>query len=402
MNWHRTINVLFAMQLLTAAAVLFFISLYQQKPMLVLLAFLIVLVIALPHLYLKRISNTIHLANPEQQVKLFSGQEDGMHITLENRSRLPIFSGKLLFSIQDNIMFVNLKQEGQTKKRSHFSLRFNLAGKQKADFKFQASGLKRGVGRVSGINMTIRDLLGVGTLQMGYDSFFHSEVIVFPELRAVGGLHQLKKFEQGVQPMQFSLFEDVTASIGSRGYAPGDPFNRIHWKASAKSTQLQTKQFEKTTGMEWMFVLNLSRDRIDLANKSDDLERNISSIAYMCKYATARGIPYGIFTNIKVRGQDFIMQLKPGEGRNQLSRALELLARINFNSITVKQEMLFAYVDRVMFRPPVVILFNCGRQEQELRYYQKWEKRGAALFEVEHKADASYIVKASRKREAIS
>ncbi|GAA0606894.1 DUF58 domain-containing protein [Virgibacillus siamensis] len=402
MNWHRTIKVIFSMQLLIAAAVLFFISLYQHKPILILLTFLILLVIAIPHLYLKRMSNTLHLENREQQVKLFKDQNDIMTFTLANRSRLPIFSGKMLFSIQDNIMFDDIKQEGGTKKRNQFSFRYNLAGKKKADFSFQVRGLSRGVGRVSGINLTVRDLLGLGTLQMKYDPFFHTEVIVFPELRAVGGLHYLKKFEQGAQPMQFSLFEDLTASIGSRDYAPGDPFNRIHWKASAKSTQLQTKQFEKTTGMEWMFVLHLSRERTDLSNKSDDLERNISSIAYMCKYATARGVPYSIFVNIKVRGRDFIMQLKPGEGRNQLSKALELLARINFNSITVTQEMLFAYVDRVMFRPPVVILFNCGRQEQEVRYYQKWEKKGAALFDVEHNDDASYITKASGKREAVS
>lgn len=402
MNWHRRINVLFAMQLLLAAAVLFFILLYTKMPMLVLLTFLILLVVAIPYWYLKRVSNSIHLANTDQQVKLFTDEEDKIHFTLENSSRLPIFSGKMQFSMEDCATYDGLKKEGGTKKYKRYSFRYNLTGKEKAQFPVDVSGVKRGVGRVSAINLTIRDLLGVGTLEMKYDPFFRSEVIVFPELRTVGGLNQLKKFEQGTHPMQFSLFEDLTASIGSRDYAPGDPFNRIHWKASAKSTQLQTKQFEKTTGMEWMFVLHLSRDRMDLSNKSEDLEKNISSIAYLCKYATTKGIPFSIFTNIKVRGQDFIMQLKSGEGRNHLSKALELLARIKFNSITVSQEMLLAYVDRVMYRPPVVILLNCGKQEQEARYYQKWETKGAALFEVEHKADASYIIKAARKRKAIS
>lgn len=402
MNWYRQINILFSVPLYVAAFALFCISLYAQSALFVLLTFLLLLVNVIPYFYLTKISENIEMLNPEQKIRVFTGEENMHYIYLQNNGNMPVFNGKFQFGLEKNVWSDDLKNQGGTKMINQFSFRFNLLRKESAVFSIKIKGVKRGVARASAINIIAHDLMGVGTLNLKYDRFFHTEVIVYPELIPVTGLDPLKKFEQGPHPLQFSLFEDITAPVGTREYASGDSFNRIHWKASAKSTSLQTKQFEKTTGMSWTLILNVARNRLDVSVSSEDLERNISCIAYICKYAASRKIPFDIFVNIKVRGKGAIMCLPAGEGREQLAKALEMLARINFNSITVPQETLFAYVDRKMYRQPLIILFNCGKKEEEQRYFRKWQRKGVKLFEAEFRNESAHIVAVSQKRKVIS
>ncbi|MFC4558177.1 DUF58 domain-containing protein [Virgibacillus kekensis] len=402
MMWHRKITIMYFVPLLVAAATLLLISLYAKSAIMILITFLILLANAIPYYYLKKTTENVSMANPIQKVKLFNDEEHIIKLSVKNFGRLPVFNGLLSFNIGNSVWCPELTAGSRNRTTNQFSFRFNLLSKKSLEFTIKVQGKKRGVARVSSIKLHTKDLLGVGTLDLDYQPFFQTEVIVYPELRPVGGMDQLRRFQQGNRPMQFSLFEDKTATMGTRDYSSGDSFSDIHWKASARSNELQTKQYEKTSGMHWTFILNLSRDRTDVSTKSDDLEKNISYVAYLCKYAATNGIPYDIFVNIKVHGKDYLMHLNAGEGREQLAKALEMLARINLNSILVAEENMLAFIDRVMYRSPMIILVNCGKRESEQRFYQRWIRRGTTLFEVEQKEDAAFIVPASAGKRAIS
>src|SRR5438046_6868626 len=53
------------------------------------------------------------------------------------------------------------------------------------------------------------------------------------------------------------LLEDPARVIGVRDYMYGDSLRRVHWKATARAMQLQSKIYEPTTTYTLVLFLNL-------------------------------------------------------------------------------------------------------------------------------------------------
>jgi uncharacterized protein (DUF58 family) len=49
----------------------------------------------------------------------------------------------------------------------------------------------------------------------------------------------------------------TTNASGVRDYAPGDPFNRIHWKSTARKDRLIVKEFELDPLADVWLILDL-------------------------------------------------------------------------------------------------------------------------------------------------
>lgn len=72
---------------------------------------------------------------------------------------------------------------------------------------------------------------------------------------------------------------------GVRGYNPDDPMKYIHWKASAKTTELMTKEFSPYRGSPVI---------IKLSNFSGTLEQKIGMATYSIIQLSKQGIPVGL------------------------------------------------------------------------------------------------------------
>jgi uncharacterized protein (DUF58 family) len=85
-------------------------------------------------------------------------------------------------------------------------------------------------------------------------------------------------------------FDVETASI--REYLPGDPLKYIHWKASARTGSLKTKEF--VLPMYESIVVQF--DRVQIEN----LEERISCVTGFILAMHRRGVPVGLICNGKV------------------------------------------------------------------------------------------------------
>lgn len=97
--------------------------------------------------------------------------------------------------------------------------------------------------------------------------------------------------------------------IGVRAYSPQDPLKYIHWKATAKSSQLMTKEFSPYRGNPVI---------IDLNDFSGDLEQKIGKATYALLNISQRGIPVGLKLDSTI--------YKPEVGNAHLRRLLNALA----------------------------------------------------------------------------
>ncbi|WP_353684825.1 DUF58 domain-containing protein [Thermodesulfovibrio sp. 3907-1M] len=99
---------------------------------------------------------------------------------------------------------------------------------------------------------------------------------------------------------------------GVRAYTHGDPIKYIHWKATAKTSSLKTKEFSPPSGNP--VVVNLS-------DFSGNIEEKISKTAYALIELTKMGNPAGLKLN-----NEFY---PPETGHSHLRRMLYALAVYN-------------------------------------------------------------------------
>lgn len=168
-------------------------------------------------------------------------------------------------------------------------------------------------------------------------------VVVYPRVVPVVAPGLPARHPLGDLPVRSWLFEDVARPAGVREHRPGDGLRRIHWPATARMQQLQSRAYEATTSHKLAILLNLdateggdSQQRYD----SDVLEMGIVVAASIANWGHERGYQVGLYTNGTHRGSTGAVILDPGRGVHQMERILLALARLEPIPVKPYREML--------------------------------------------------------------
>lgn len=140
---------------------------------------------------------------------------------------------------------------------------------------------------------------------------------------------------------QYRIFQDPTRTIGVREYIPGDPFNHINWKATARHQQLQVKEFEPSTTLQniiWLGVDSFAGGEKKKAN--DDFEWAISTVASIANYLVNKGAALGFFTNTNLARSNNPITVMPGTSPQHMVHILEILARITLKPIDTLETLI--------------------------------------------------------------
>lgn len=155
------------------------------------------------------------------------------------------------------------------------------------------------------------------------------QLVVYPRVLRVVGPALSRRHPFGDRVFPSWVFEDPARTAGVREYGPRDPFNRIEWKATARSGRLQTRVFEASFREELALFLNLSTyENLWEGIDRELVERAITVSASLARWALEVHIPTGLFANgYHPAGQGHV-GLRPGAGQQQLELLLEALATI--------------------------------------------------------------------------
>ncbi|MCT8137276.1 DUF58 domain-containing protein [Anaerobacillus sp. CMMVII] len=311
--------------------ILFFIALMLKSPLIFSLGLLFAIFILMNHYYLQYVAEKTDVFDEIEVIRMFPNDTRNITIPLENKGKLPILNGEISFTFYDYDGAIELVETSGMKQEAYI-FPFTLLPLTRKKREIEVKAMKRGVAQIRTIEFTVHDLLKLSHLRLHYRDYFRRELIVYPTPNPVNGLDQVVQQKQGDLPRQRSLHEDVMMTMGTREYVSGDPFNRVHWKASARTNSLQTKIYEKTTILKWTIVVNIyHQDRSKLT--VENLEEILSHVAFVCQFATKHHISFEIYINTRVPKLIFI-HLPPGNGKDHLLKALELLARVSKYTIT--------------------------------------------------------------------
>ncbi|GAA0499801.1 DUF58 domain-containing protein [Salinibacillus aidingensis] len=362
-------------ELLTIITVLtFFLSLIFQRSLLFLLVGLLLALIILSKGYDRIAGKGLTLDDSKQQIRLFPGQESTIHFVFQHQSQLPMVNGKLSFRAEDVIEVVKFKAT-RVRGKNHYEIPLSVLSKGETRLRVAIKAVNRGVTRMTNIQYEFPHLIHFQSVFLKLRPFYPTEILVYPATLPVSGMEETNYDTIGEQRARFSPFEDVMQPIGTRDYH-NDAFHRIHWKASAKRQNLQTKVFEKTRDHTWVLIVNLSaRTRLGNIHWDENMENRLSYVAYVCQYLTRKGISYELCINTN-QGK-----LQSGIGKEHLRKALEILAKISGEQNLIHPSRLFQQVDQRMEQPQTVVCFGDLYEENQF-YLLKWQKQGMNVYQV--------------------
>jgi uncharacterized protein (DUF58 family) len=128
-----------------------------------------------------------------------------------------------------------------------------------------------------------------------------------------------------------------------REYAYGDNPRHIHWKASARRANLQTKLFEPAATPQLFIYCNQDTfARIWEGLDPQTLELTITVAASLANYGLEEGYMVGLRVNSFAPQSDMQVKINPSRNPEQLTRILEALARVKGWSGLPMEELLRA------------------------------------------------------------
>jgi len=306
------------------------------------------------HYYNHQVGKGIVLENPEVLARSFAGEDTQFNLTITNHSRIPYLNGKLSFEMNNQIISEQYLQATK-KDYSLYHVPFSLPSKSKVTVTIPLKVAKRGVGRLNKIEYSFPHLLLFQPIVLKFKERFRTEFLVYPELQPIANIESNQNQHIGEDTALFSPYEDLLRPVGTRNYVQSDPFQRIHWKASAHSQKLQTKIYERNQQISWTIIVNIAK-KSPLGNYATnaDLEEILSEAAYLSRWITKQDQPVELYINGSVMTK--YLHLEEDQGLRHMKRILELLARVETGSRIYPVENLLHHVQKFHHEPRKIVM----------------------------------------------
>ncbi|CAI8806390.1 MULTISPECIES: DUF58 domain-containing protein [Bacillus] len=126
--------------------------------------------------------------------------------------------------------------------------------KRNISFQYVIDTTPRGEHTFSSVRVKTGDLFGMMEKEVTFsvpDTF-----LVYPQYVDITYRQLENHFEQGALSANINLAKDSTVSVGVREYKPGDRFSWIDWKATARTNNIMTKEFEQQRSHNIMIFMD--------------------------------------------------------------------------------------------------------------------------------------------------
>ncbi len=213
----------------------------------------------------------------------------------------------------------------------HYASLFTLMPFQQVKRRHRVRFLRRGSYDLGNATLTIGDVLGI--FQKSTEQQMHVPVLVFPRLLNEEELPLPLSLLLGEITSRRQLLTDPFMMRGIRPYQMGDPVRNIHWPATARMGETQVRQFDHTTRLKLMIILNVQRTNDQWGSRlmeyeEDEIEYGISIAATLCVKLLRSGLPVGFAANMPIDESDNSIVLLPDAGAAREEVLLTSLARL--------------------------------------------------------------------------
>jgi len=120
---------------------------------------------------------------------------------------------------------------------------------------------------------------------------------VYPRIVPLEGYDLASRRPIGEIKMTHRLFEDPTRIAGVRAYQHGDPLNRIHWRATARTGQLHSKIYEASSVAGVTIMMEFRREAYPRDGEPFRSELAVTAATSIANAVQVMGQQIGFLTN---------------------------------------------------------------------------------------------------------
>ncbi|MDP6605922.1 MAG: DUF58 domain-containing protein [Dehalococcoidia bacterium] len=226
-----------------------------------------------------------------------------------------------------------LEVEDQASVPGHRSKRIVTLGPNGVDaWSYRTPTRRRGLYELGPVTVTARDPFGFFRISRSFGQL--DTVLVYPSAPELPNFYIPPANLPGEGRFRRRTHNVTPNVAGIRGYEPGDSFNRIHWRSTARTGELMVKLFELDPASDIWLVVDLEQG-VHHALKDDDNteEAAVSIAASIGRYFINANRSIGL-----IEFGDDLRVDEPDRGSNQFTRVLESLALARASGdITVSQ-----------------------------------------------------------------
>lgn len=310
-----------------------------------------------------------------QDAPVFEGEQGTLTETVENKNWLFLPVLQVGFRVNRNLKFAqeeNTAVSDLLYKRDVFSVMFY----QKITREIGFEAAKRGYYTISKAELLAKSLLADGELHKDEELF--TEFYVYPKRISADALDALFRKMMGEITAQRRLYEDPYAFRGLREYMPGDPLNKINWKASARAMDTLVNVHDSTESARCYFLLDVEDE--GLWRYEQIHEEGIRIAAGLGVQMLSRQIPVGLLTNGTDQVTGELIHLTPGSGARQQRRLYESLARLVIGERPAAfPQLLREQLHEITREHPLCVLITRNQRTELVEAAEKIAQSGASL-----------------------
>lgn len=220
------------------------------------------------------------------------GESASVTLTVKNRGWLPVpwvLLEDLVPRRALSATFPRLKVKG-----SRLQLRM-LPARGSVDITYRLKALLRGYYQIGPLVMESGDLFGLHRRnRVATEPDF---LTVYPKVVPLEGYDLASRRPVGEVRLTHRLYEDPTRITGVREYQTGDPFNRVHWRATARTGLLHCKVYEPSSLTGASILLDFHQDGYPTRGEPHRSELAVTAAVSLAHAVTQAGQQVGLATN---------------------------------------------------------------------------------------------------------
>lgn len=315
----------------------------DRNPGLLTLGFMLLVIAAISHLWKERALNGVSYERHFDHTRVFPNEAVELTAVIINNKALPL----TWLQMNDHFPIApageHIISQSAAEKNESYSWKqdFSMAGHEQAKRHVTLTFPTRGYYRIGPVKYSSSDIFMLFTIEKKRD--YLDTIVVYPQIWPLAELGLPAKEPFGDVKVRHSLFTDPIKTQGIRDYQQQDRFRDVHWKASARRGQLQTKVYDPSTGMTMVVFLNVATfAKHWMGFDPILLERAVSVAGSIANYGAMQGWAVGMYANGSLPGSDQPIRVPAGRSPDQLMHILEALAAVT--------EFATGSIERMLFR----------------------------------------------------
>jgi len=170
-----------------------------------------------------------------------------------------------------------------------------LAPGETTSLEYQVTFLMRGYYQIGPLLLETGDVFGLHRrFRVATEPHF---AMVLPKVLPVQGYNLASRRPIGEIRVVHQLFEDPTRLASIRPYQPGDPLNRIHWRATARTGQIHCRVYENSRVAGATFLLDFHERSYQGGGAANSAELAIVTVASLANAVSLMGQQIGFASN---------------------------------------------------------------------------------------------------------